>query len=491
MTRVLALPRATDPPSPGGAPALDRPQIIPDLAVGTPAGWSAPIVPRNTPGATTNSAVLPETLYSATPTYLNWAVHQNVAVYGTWHDDLELDDELVQRVTRSNTEWLERWWLALDTGPMLVPGGRHTLTVYSDPDYSVDQDYDFRGNNTWSGQWIWDPIALTADQGYGVPAPAGSVADPVHTDCTGFRFVRPPGAAWVVGLAPKDSAYGYDLLVYDDYAGSTSGLSHELAHSALASNAADFIVGQRSGTPDTLYPAVVRTGPSNYYTCALSASSAAGRQVASGVGTWPSVHLGPSQIAHVYEVWCEAARREVATLTRFMGGSDLAMSVFPPGAGAVFGRAQAIAVSTPREGDNYDDLKFFPAVSGWYLLVVHRATGDFADDAMGYSLDLALGSVAVEEGAELAAPLAAWPTPATGPVRLDFALANPGPVRLDVFDASGRRVRALVHEPMGAGRHSLAWDGRGERGARAGAGLYWAYLEAPGRRETVRLVVLD
>jgi len=74
------------------------------------------------------------------------------------------------------------------------------------------------------------------------------------------------------------------------------------------------------------------------------------------------------------------------------------------------------------------------------------------------------------------------PNPSHGTVRLEYALAQAGPVRLTVFDALGRRVRALLDMKVAAGTHQLTWDGRDERGLPVRAGLYLAELAAGGGR---------
>jgi len=53
-------------------------------------------------------------------------------------------------------------------------------------------------------------------------------------------------------------------------------------------------------------------------------------------------------------------------------------------------------------------------------------------------------------------------------------------VRLAVYDVAGRTVRVLVDGTRGAGEQQAAWDGKDERGARAGAGVYVTKLEADG-----------
>jgi flagellar hook assembly protein FlgD len=63
-------------------------------------------------------------------------------------------------------------------------------------------------------------------------------------------------------------------------------------------------------------------------------------------------------------------------------------------------------------------------------------------------------------------------------------------VELGIFDAAGRRVRTLVSGAASAGQHPVVWDLNDDRGAPAGAGLFFARLEAEGQRFTARFVTL-
>ncbi len=87
--------------------------------------------------------------------------------------------------------------------------------------------------------------------------------------------------------------------------------------------------------------------------------------------------------------------------------------------------------------------------------------------------------------------LSAAPNPCSGVVRLAFTLPRTGPVRLGLFDLAGREVRALARGERAAGEHALAWDGRDDRGAPVGPGVYFLRLDASGTVLTRRLVRLD
>jgi glucose/arabinose dehydrogenase len=73
---------------------------------------------------------------------------------------------------------------------------------------------------------------------------------------------------------------------------------------------------------------------------------------------------------------------------------------------------------------------------------------------------------------------------------LAFVLDLPadGDVGLAVYDSRGRRLRVLHAGAMTAGRHTLAWDGRDDRGAPAPAGLYFLRATTAGGEESLRAV---
>ncbi len=73
---------------------------------------------------------------------------------------------------------------------------------------------------------------------------------------------------------------------------------------------------------------------------------------------------------------------------------------------------------------------------------------------------------------------AAVPNPFNPLTTLSFDLAGPGPVRLDVFDLRGRLVRRLLDQPLPAGVHRVAWDGRDSKGRAAASGTYLYRLRA-------------
>jgi len=120
------------------------------------------------------------------------------------------------------------------------------------------------------------------------------------------------------------------------------------------------------------------------------------------------------------------------------------------------------------------------------------AEGWYIDDVEFYGYDPAMSALD-EEGAVLERP--AWranPNPFRGSTELAFTLARPAEVGLEIFDASGRRVRALAAGLLDPGFHRVAWDGRDDRGLPCGSGLYLCRVaasdEAAVGAQTIRIV---
>ena len=66
----------------------------------------------------------------------------------------------------------------------------------------------------------------------------------------------------------------------------------------------------------------------------------------------------------------------------------------------------------------------------------------------------------------------AYPNPFNARTVIEFALTDGAHTRLEVFDSSGRLVRVLVDEELGAGLYRVSWDGRDERGEEVSSGVY-------------------
>jgi hypothetical protein len=82
------------------------------------------------------------------------------------------------------------------------------------------------------------------------------------------------------------------------------------------------------------------------------------------------------------------------------------------------------------------------------------------------------------------------PNPFNPSSRVGFEVPSFGPVSLIVYDAGGRRVRALIDGALASGVHSVAWDARDDRGRAVGSGVYFLRLQAAARSASIRLVLV-
>jgi hypothetical protein len=83
----------------------------------------------------------------------------------------------------------------------------------------------------------------------------------------------------------------------------------------------------------------------------------------------------------------------------------------------------------------------------------------------------------------------ASPNPLNPSTTISFELSRPGSVQLNVYDVSGRLVKTLANGFMGAGSHSVGWDGTSRQGARVASGVYFYLLQTPEATVKSNLVV--
>ncbi len=83
-----------------------------------------------------------------------------------------------------------------------------------------------------------------------------------------------------------------------------------------------------------------------------------------------------------------------------------------------------------------------------------------------------------------------FPNPFTAGTRVYFSVSQGEQVSIKIYDVKGELVRVLVDGRYDAGTHEVIWDGRGDNGAEVASGIYFIRMEAGGRRQTQRIVVL-
>lgn len=84
-----------------------------------------------------------------------------------------------------------------------------------------------------------------------------------------------------------------------------------------------------------------------------------------------------------------------------------------------------------------------------------------------------------------------WPNPFNPTTTIAFDVSEAGRATLRVHAADGRCVRTLLAGvPVGAGTHTVTWDGRDDAGRAAASGVYFVRLETATGRRSVRAVLL-
>lgn len=84
-----------------------------------------------------------------------------------------------------------------------------------------------------------------------------------------------------------------------------------------------------------------------------------------------------------------------------------------------------------------------------------------------------------------------FPNPFNPVTTIRFYLFEPATVTLRIYDAAGRLVRSLIgNERYGEGIWEMDWDGCNAEGALVPSGIYFYVLDASGKTESRKLVVL-
>jgi hypothetical protein len=134
------------------------------------------------------------------------------------------------------------------------------------------------------------------------------------------------------------------------------------------------------------------------------------------------------------------------------------------------------------------------SIPGWPAGVAAGEEALFVADFFGlrsYPLHgTATGAPGAPASAEQPALLASYPNPFNPSTLLAYRLPAPCALRLTVHDAQGRLLRCLAEGRQEAGEHSVAWDGRDERGRPLPSGVYFARLAAAGEIRGQRLILL-
>ncbi len=83
-----------------------------------------------------------------------------------------------------------------------------------------------------------------------------------------------------------------------------------------------------------------------------------------------------------------------------------------------------------------------------------------------------------------------YPNPFNPTTTIEFALPIDTDVRLEVYNILGQRVATLINERLGAGYHSILWDGRNASGEEVASGVYFYRIITDKFIKSKKMVVL-
>ena len=343
-------------------------------------------------------------------------------------------------------------------GHLLSITGRTQFTPPSSNDYAMVVVNDNGGEGNYS-LWVelcQDPDTLHSTVSTREEYPGRYLFDAVDPYWQVLGVRSDPGANW-------------NLAVYDTGRGSPEPICFGgLLGSSSRTSGVDLVVGD------------LLNGPlREFYARQTLASGSGGARL-----EWDA---GPDEIPvngmpilrttdslDVLEVWDVFLLSGASYSIQFTPSGTAALRWFlfdNPGQGAGQGiwrgRDQAVLSGTGNAG-------YTATSESWHGFVVVNENGEPG----GYTLTMtSTPAVGVGPGdAPRTALGAISPNPLRGHGTIGYSLAKAARVRIEVIDVAGRRVASLDGGDQPAGPGALSWDGRGERGARLDAGVYFARL---------------
>jgi hypothetical protein len=83
-----------------------------------------------------------------------------------------------------------------------------------------------------------------------------------------------------------------------------------------------------------------------------------------------------------------------------------------------------------------------------------------------------------------------FPNPFNPTTSVRFDMKEKGLVTIRIYNVAGQLVRTLMSGAQDVGAHAVAWDGRNDRGADVGSGIYFYKMETKGFSDTKKMVLL-
>jgi len=373
----------------------DRPTNLPNLTDTTPSGWSYPIVPRSSSGATSGWCPITATLPGNTDNaYYNWAWINN--------GDSKTPVNMMKVYLDGEQFFSTSQWLNVDQvanrlnqqSYKTVTGGRHTIYYELDVDEEVWETSE--SDNCWGHQFVWSPKGLGDDIPVTRSAPPkkdgwGCAPAPHYYNNDGFSFVvqseHPDKWMSVVGMLPSSSSANYDLRLWDrnDYTGSEQGFgANYLEWSQETSGKTDFILVNDNKVPaGTYYAGVINA---NAHTAGYRIEEDTSTKVYKG--TNGPYYRASHNVLDIYEIHISSAGDYIFKLEQLSGDCDLGMSLYNQD--TTYCKKSEYMANANANGDGEDEsFTVTVPLSGFYGLVVWKV--DASDYSKSGSYQIKIG----------------------------------------------------------------------------------------------------
>ena len=347
-------------------------QATPDLVHYKPAGWTYPVVPRSSTGATSSTCVLPSTLPgNSSSTYLNMqGKNQGNASAGGFSHHFYIDGVYAGGASWGGVSAGQRFWHG-NYGTFNVRGGRHTISDSVDVGNSINESNE--NNNFYARQFVWSPLFLAQDTSIyrSSPPPERYTGITAYPNCDGFSFNSSSGSWWTaVGILPSLSGNDYDLRLHNDYVGSEVGFGTYLESSTYGTDRSDFLLVNYNVTSGTYYTGVNRySGGTSGFRINRSDAPYHG----SGSCTTSVDTLDWGHIVNIHEFRLYGGNFYRIALDHLTGAADLGISIYN-GKDTVFAKVDYMSGGAANADPDSGDEVFSITISdtGYYCVAVWK-----------------------------------------------------------------------------------------------------------------------